>query len=279
MVCVTVLYIQLAPVARQRWVYVAILGVYVGDLYLLLIAPAGLHVFKDRARPQPHLFVTDLPLAALRRLRRAAADGEDRAACRAAAHRHVAARSPSQSPQLLPCGNTTQAPPLSFCSKRLIPRTRTRLRRGRRPSSTKLPINVCHHFRKRAALRQAGINAFDPLLNLFLPRRLHVSLSCRFTPLQRRAGQSHMLIMSQLQGILRDLGQFRTHCFSVSTPETVSRMAFFAANTMIRWIGGFLEIWPTTNFSLLHAAFAAGSGLCFVLFKFVAQRQLQTEPA
>ena len=58
MVCVTVLYIQLAPVARQRWVYVAILGIYVGVLYLLLIAPAGLHLFRDRVRPQPHLFVT-----------------------------------------------------------------------------------------------------------------------------------------------------------------------------------------------------------------------------
>ena len=58
MVCVTVLYIQLAPVARQRWLYVAILVVYVGVLYLLLLAPAGLQVFKDRARPQPHLFVT-----------------------------------------------------------------------------------------------------------------------------------------------------------------------------------------------------------------------------
>ena len=58
MVCATVLYIQLAPVARQRWMYVAFLVVYVGVLYLLLVAPAGLPVFKDRARPQPHLFVT-----------------------------------------------------------------------------------------------------------------------------------------------------------------------------------------------------------------------------
>src|SRR3954451_4394450 len=55
MVCVTVLYIQLAPVARQRWMYLAILAVYVGVLYLLLLAPAGLLVFKDRPRPQPHL--------------------------------------------------------------------------------------------------------------------------------------------------------------------------------------------------------------------------------
>ena len=54
-------------------------------------------------------------------------------------------------------------------------------------------------------------------------------------------------------------------------------LAFFAANTMVGWVGGFLEKWPTTNFWLLHAAFALGSGLCFVIFKLVVQRQLQVE--
>jgi POT family proton-dependent oligopeptide transporter len=54
-------------------------------------------------------------------------------------------------------------------------------------------------------------------------------------------------------------------------------LAFFAANIMVGWIGGLLEKWPTTNFWLLHAAFALGSGLCFVIFKLVAQRQLQVE--
>ena len=58
MVCLTVLYIQLAPVARQRWVYLAILATYVGVLYVLLLAPGGLNLFRDRPRPQPHLFVT-----------------------------------------------------------------------------------------------------------------------------------------------------------------------------------------------------------------------------
>lgn len=58
MVCVIVLYIQLAPVARQRWMYIAILASYVGVLYLLLLGPPGLHPFQDRPRPQPHLFVT-----------------------------------------------------------------------------------------------------------------------------------------------------------------------------------------------------------------------------
>src|SRR5436190_3288579 len=54
-------------------------------------------------------------------------------------------------------------------------------------------------------------------------------------------------------------------------------LAFFAANTMVGWIGGFLEKWPPTNFWLLHAAFALGSGLCFVLFKFLVSRRLETQ--
>ena len=54
-------------------------------------------------------------------------------------------------------------------------------------------------------------------------------------------------------------------------------LAFFAANTMVGWIGGFLEKWPTTNFWLLHAAFAAAAGLCFVLFKFIASHHLEAE--
>jgi len=54
-------------------------------------------------------------------------------------------------------------------------------------------------------------------------------------------------------------------------------LAFFGANTMVGWIGGFLEKWPTTNFWLLHAAFALGSGLCFVAFKFIAGHHLEAE--
>ncbi len=54
-------------------------------------------------------------------------------------------------------------------------------------------------------------------------------------------------------------------------------LAFFAANTMLGWVGGFYEKWPTTNFWLLHAAFAAGSGLCFLLFKFIAGHHLEAE--
>jgi POT family proton-dependent oligopeptide transporter len=56
-------------------------------------------------------------------------------------------------------------------------------------------------------------------------------------------------------------------------------LAFFAANTIVGWVGGFLEKWPTTNFWLLHAAFAAGSGLCFVIFKLVVSHHLEPESA
>jgi hypothetical protein len=34
----------------------------------------------------------------------------------------------------------------------------------------------------------------------------------------------------------------------------------------------------TTNFWLLHVALAAGAGVCFVIFKFIASHQLTVEP-
>ena len=55
-------------------------------------------------------------------------------------------------------------------------------------------------------------------------------------------------------------------------------LAFFAANSMVGYVGGFYETWPTTTFWLLHAAFAAGSGVCFLLFKFVIGHHLEAEP-
>jgi len=59
--------------------------------------------------------------------------------------------------------------------------------------------------------------------------------------------------------------------------ETLSRRGFFAANTTVGWVDGFYEKRPTTNFWLLHAAFAAGPGLCFLLFKFIAGHHLERE--
>ena len=54
-------------------------------------------------------------------------------------------------------------------------------------------------------------------------------------------------------------------------------LAFFAGNSIVGWVGGFLETMPTTNFWLLHAAFALGSGLCFAAFKFIAGHHLEAE--
>jgi POT family proton-dependent oligopeptide transporter len=54
-------------------------------------------------------------------------------------------------------------------------------------------------------------------------------------------------------------------------------LAFFLGNTLVVWICGFYETMPTTNFWLLHAGFAAGSSLCFVLFKFLADHHLKAQ--
>ncbi len=55
-------------------------------------------------------------------------------------------------------------------------------------------------------------------------------------------------------------------------------LAFFAGNTIVGYVGGFYETMPTTTFWLMHAGFAAGSGLCFLVFKFVVGHHLETEP-
>ena len=57
-VALIVLYIQLAPVARNRWLHIALLMITVAALYAVLLTPVGLAIFKDRPRPAPHLFVT-----------------------------------------------------------------------------------------------------------------------------------------------------------------------------------------------------------------------------
>ncbi len=57
-------------------------------------------------------------------------------------------------------------------------------------------------------------------------------------------------------------------------------LAFFAANSMVGWVGGWYSTMPTTTFWLVHAGFAASSGAVFVLFKlFLAKRLMSGEPA
>jgi POT family proton-dependent oligopeptide transporter len=64
-----------------------------------------------------------------------------------------------------------------------------------------------------------------------------------------------------------------------STVMGLYYLAFFACNTLVGWVGGLYQTWPTPRFWLLHAAFAAGSGMVFVLFKFVLSPYLLNGPA
>lgn len=51
-------------------------------------------------------------------------------------------------------------------------------------------------------------------------------------------------------------------------------LAFFTANALVGWIGGFYETMQTTEFWLLHAGLGAGAGVVFALFKLVMGRRL-----
>lgn len=56
-------------------------------------------------------------------------------------------------------------------------------------------------------------------------------------------------------------------------------LAFFAANSMVGWVGGWYSVMPATQFWLIHAGFAAASGAVFVLFKLLlAKRLMGREP-
>ncbi len=52
-------------------------------------------------------------------------------------------------------------------------------------------------------------------------------------------------------------------------------LAFFTANALVGWIGGFYTTMPTTSFWLLHAGLAGGACACFILFKSVGGRFLK----
>jgi POT family proton-dependent oligopeptide transporter len=64
-----------------------------------------------------------------------------------------------------------------------------------------------------------------------------------------------------------------------STVLGVYYLAFFACNTLVGWVGGLYEKWPTSRFWLLHAAFAVGSGTVFVLFKVFLSPYLLNGPS
>lgn len=56
-------------------------------------------------------------------------------------------------------------------------------------------------------------------------------------------------------------------------------LAFFAGNSMVGWIGGWLEKMPVTQFWLIHAACAGTAGLVFIVLKVVLRKQLATTTA
>ena len=56
-------------------------------------------------------------------------------------------------------------------------------------------------------------------------------------------------------------------------------LAFFAANAIVGWVGGFYTTLPTTTFWLIHAGFAAGTGAVFLLFKLLLAKRLMGAPA
>lgn len=56
-ICLIVLYIHLAPVARKRWTNLAHLLALLGGLYLLLIHETGAMAFEG-PRPSAHIFIT-----------------------------------------------------------------------------------------------------------------------------------------------------------------------------------------------------------------------------
>jgi proton-dependent oligopeptide transporter, POT family len=51
-------------------------------------------------------------------------------------------------------------------------------------------------------------------------------------------------------------------------------LAFFAGNSLVGYVGGYLETMPTTTFWLMHAGFAAGAGAVFLLFKLLLAPRL-----
>lgn len=56
-------------------------------------------------------------------------------------------------------------------------------------------------------------------------------------------------------------------------------LAFFGANTLVGWVGGFYETMNTTSFWLLHAGLAGGAGLVFLLFKLALAPRLMPAEA
>jgi hypothetical protein len=56
-------------------------------------------------------------------------------------------------------------------------------------------------------------------------------------------------------------------------------LAFFVANALVGWVGGFYSSLPTTTFWLIHVASAAFGLVAFAVFKLALGKQMQSTPA
>lgn len=55
-------------------------------------------------------------------------------------------------------------------------------------------------------------------------------------------------------------------------------LAFFLANAMVGWVGGFYSTLPTTTFWLIHVASAAFGLVAFIVFKLLVGRRMESTP-
>jgi POT family proton-dependent oligopeptide transporter len=57
-------------------------------------------------------------------------------------------------------------------------------------------------------------------------------------------------------------------------------LTFFLANSLVGWIGGWLERMPATRFWMIHAGLGAAAGAAFVVFRVLLRHRLAArEPA
>ena len=74
--------------------------------------------------------------------------------------------------------------------------------------------------------------------------------------------------------------------FSKVAPKSINAtviglyyLAFFAANALVGYVGGWLEVMPTVSFWLIHVASAAVGLVAFLLFKlFLSRHLVRAEP-
>jgi POT family proton-dependent oligopeptide transporter len=139
-------------------------------------------------------------------------------------------------------------------------------RKGREPDEiTKMIIGSAFSIAGMLCLFMAATTAgTDGKIGLFWPVMFHLLNSIGF---------AHVLPVSLA-------------LFAKVAPKAINAtviglyyLAFFAANSLVGWVGGWLDTMPVPSFWLMHAGFAAVAGAAFVLFKLVIGKRLATIPA